>query len=45
MIDVGDRIGRRKEPGADHQSHAEPERDPGHDREACDLAADSPAGP
>ncbi len=38
MIDVGDRIGRRQEPGSDHQPHAEPERDPRHDREARDLA-------
>ena len=27
-----------RNPDADHQSHAEPERDPGHDREARDLA-------
>ena len=45
MVDLGHRIGRREEARPDHQSHAEPERDPRHDRQARDLAGGEAYGP
>ena len=34
-----------RKPDADHEPHAKPEGDPGHDREAGDLAGGKPRRP
>ena len=42
MVDLGDRVGGEDEAEADDEPHAEPERDPGDDRQAGDVAGGEP---